>query len=191
MRLMGKRQIGNLQPFDLIVSIMIADLASMPLSDVNMPLLSGLVPISVLLLLQLLVALVSFKSKKARRIICGEPTAIIEEGRIRQDYMQKMLLSIDDLLEMVRIDAQCELTNIRFAIVETNGSVSITKRADKGMMISVIEQGRLLEANLESLGLNPARLDGELQKNGIAAAADVFFGYYLNGKFYFIEKESK
>lgn len=125
MRLMGKRQIGELQPYELVITIMISDLAALPMQDTRFPLLLGVIPIVTLLLLKILLSLIQLKSQKARKIIDGEPTILVCNKQINYSELKKQQINIDELMEELRLLGYFDLSNIQYAILENNGRISV------------------------------------------------------------------
>ncbi|MBZ9692747.1 DUF421 domain-containing protein [Clostridium sp. M14] len=125
MRLMGKRQIGELEPYEFVITIMISDLAALPMQDSRLPLLLGIIPIITLLFLKTMLSVIDLKSQKARKIIDGEPTILIYNGKINYIALKKQQLNIDELLEELRIANYFNLDEIQCAILENGGQLSI------------------------------------------------------------------
>ena len=125
MRLMGKRQIGELQPYELVITIMISDLAALPMQDTRFPLLLGVIPIVTLLLLKILLSLIQLKSQKARKIIDGEPTILVCNKQINYSELKKQQINIDELMEELRLLGYFDLSNIQYSILENNGRISV------------------------------------------------------------------
>ncbi len=131
MRLMGKRQIGQLQPYELAVAIMISELATVPMQETGMPVINGLVPILTILSMQLIFSYVSMKSITIRKLISGKPLVMIEKGRILEDNMRKELYTINELAEQLRIKDISNISDVEYAILETNGQLSIIPKVKK------------------------------------------------------------
>ncbi|OPX48889.1 hypothetical protein CLTHE_10020 [Clostridium thermobutyricum DSM 4928] len=125
MRLMGKRQIGELQPYEFVITIMISDLALLPMQDVKLPLLLGIVPILTLLLLKLGLSQLQLKSQFARKIIDGEPTILIYNSKIQYKNLKNQQINLDELMEELRLAGYFDLEEIQYAILENNGDISI------------------------------------------------------------------
>ncbi len=125
LRIMGKRQIGEMQPSELVVAIMISDLATIPMQDVGIPLFSGIIPIFTLIVMEILLSQLSLKNKKFRRIMTGKPNVVIHNGKILKSEMKKIRFNMDDLNEQLRIQGYTGIKDINFAILETNGQLSI------------------------------------------------------------------
>ncbi|HHY05785.1 MAG TPA: DUF421 domain-containing protein, partial [Clostridia bacterium] len=125
MRLMGKRQIGELQPFELVIAIMISELAAVPMADTEIPLLDGIIPILTLLLAQVSLAYLSLKNERARAVICGRPSILIEKGTIIESELRRLRINLNDLLEQLRVKNFTNIADIDYAILETNGQMSV------------------------------------------------------------------
>ena len=128
---MGKREIGQLQPFELAISIMIADLASVPMADVGIPILGGIVPILGLLTLHLLISFINLKSIKAREIICGKPTILISKGVINEKALKKERFTVNELEERLRGNSMPNISDVDYAILETSGQITVIPKPEK------------------------------------------------------------
>jgi uncharacterized membrane protein YcaP (DUF421 family) len=179
MRVMGKRQIGQLQPFELAIAIMISELAAVPMQNTGIPLVNGIIPIITLLIAQLLMSFLTLKSIRARAIICGKPTILIEKGRIREDELRKELYTLNDLLEQLRIKDYPNITDIEYAILETNGQLSVIPKSQKrplnpadmniktdyeGITVDVVIDGHIMTNNLKTIGKDQQWLTQEMRK---------------------------
>jgi len=131
LRIMGKRQIGELQPSELVVAIMISDLATIPMSDSAIPLLYGIAPILTLVVSELILSFVCMKSQRVRVVVTGTPSYIINNGIINQKEMRKARYSLYDLLEELRIMGIFDISSVDCAILETNGNISVVTNKDK------------------------------------------------------------
>lgn len=125
MRIMGKRTIGELQPYELVIDIMISDLATVPMQSTDFPLLSGIIPILTLITLEIFMSYLSLKSRKIRRVLCGEPTTVIKNGEINYKNLKKLRFAHTDLLEELRQGGCDDVKEVKRAVVETNGKLSI------------------------------------------------------------------
>ncbi|GAA0068509.1 hypothetical protein UT300003_00320 [Clostridium sardiniense] len=132
MRLMGKRQIGELQPYEFVITIMISDLASLPMQDTRLPLLLGVVPILTLLLLKIFLSQLQLKSQFTRKIIEGEPSILIYKSRINYKALKGQQINIDELMEEIRLLGYFDLEEIQYAILETNGHISVLPNSSSG-----------------------------------------------------------
>lgn len=207
MRIMGKRQIGQLQPFELAVAIMISELAAVPIQNTSIPLINGIIPIITLLIAQLLLSLISLKSIKGREIICGKPNILIANGKINQDNLKKEMYTLNDLLEQLRIKGTCNISDVEFAILETNGQLSIIQKSQKrpltnediqlptnyeGVPVDLVIDGKILYNNLNKINLDENWLRSELMKFNISDIKELFFvSIDTSGKLYYQRKSNK
>ena len=125
MRLMGKRQIGELQPYEFVITIMISDLAALPMQDTRLPLILGIIPIITLLLMKNLLSQLQLKSQLARRVIDGEPSILVYKSKLNYNALKKQQINIDELMEELRLAGYFDLNEIQYAILENNGQLSI------------------------------------------------------------------
>lgn len=207
MRIMGKRQIGELQPFELAVAIMISELASVPMQNTGIPLVNGIIPILTMLAAQILISFIALKSTKAREIICGRPSILISAGKINEQVFRNELYTLNDLLEQLRNKDIYDIADVEYAILETNGQLSVVPKAAKRNVtpedlnlsvkyeapaIDLIIDGELITKNLKRTNLDKEMLEMELNKIGINRIRDVFFASVdSDGKLYCQEKEKK
>lgn len=167
MRLMGKREIGQLQPFELAIAIMIADLASIPMTETGIPISNGIVPILGLLLMHLIISVINLKSVKAREIICGKPSILIYRGRIDEKVLKKERFTINELQERLRSSNVVNISDVEYAILETSGQVTVIQKPNKrntipedfnimpeyeGIPYDLVVDGKIMYDNLKSLG---------------------------------------
>ena len=141
MRIMGKRTIGELQPNELVIAIMISDLASIPMQSTDSPLLSGIIPILTLIALEVFLSFASLKSKKFRKLLCGEPTDIVTNGKPDMKKMKELRFSRTDLLEELRQQGCDDIKEVKRAVLETNGQLSvILKEKDRPLTMGNAEK---------------------------------------------------
>ena len=131
MRFMGKREIGQLQPFELAISIMIADLASIPMTETGIPIGNGIVPILGLLVMHLVISLLNIKSIKAREIVCGKPRILVYRGKIDEKALKKERFTINELQERLRGNNVMNLGDVEYAILETSGQITVIQKPEK------------------------------------------------------------
>ena len=205
-RLMGKRQVGELEPSELVLSLIIADLASVSMQDYGIPLLAGVVPILTLLAVTMILSVLTMKSVKFRAILCGRPSIIVQNGTLDQGEMAKTRLTLDELLEELRCKGYTDLSQIKYAILETNGLLSVLPYANQkpptardlkvsveegGLPRVVVSDGRLLERNLKLLGHDRPWLDKQLTQRGCRDISQVFLLLVdETDAVYFAKKES-
>ena len=155
MRIMGKRQIGEMQPSELVIAIMISDLASVPMQAIDIPLLAGAVPVLTLLVWEVLMSYVSLKSKRMRRYITGEPSIVVYNGHINENELKRLRFNLNDLMEQLRIAGCTDISNVAAAVLETNGQLSVIekKQENSGSLPYVlISDGEINENELKRAG---------------------------------------
>lgn len=190
MRISGKQQIGQLQPYELVVAIMIADLVAIPMQNKGIPLLSGIIPVLTLLVSQLFLSYLSMKSLRARAIICGTPTILIEKGKILTSELQKERYNINDLLEELRVKGYPNIADVEYAILETNGNLSVIPKSDKkpvtpqdlnltpqyeGLPLPIIIDGRIMHQNMQKASIDMEWLNEQLKMWKIQNVKEVLF----------------
>ena len=204
-RLMGKRQVGELEPSELVLSLIIADLASVPMQDYGIPLLTGVVPILTLLAVTMILSVLTMKSVRFRAVVCGRPSMVILNGVVDQTEMAKNRLTVDELLEELRIQGYTDLSTVKYAILETNGQLSVLPYANQkpptarelkvaveegGLPRVVVSDGKLLERNLKALGHDRPWLDRQLSQRGCKDVSKVFLLLVDEADaVYFVKKE--
>lgn len=182
MRLMGKRQVGELQPFELVIAIMMSDLATIPMQDSATPLLHGIIPILSILLLQTLLSLSSFKSRRLRHFFNGRPRTLIENGVIKIENLRKELFTIADLTSSLRYEGYDDITTVQMAVLETNGNLSIIPKAEPNEhSLALIIDGQVEHTNLKVLGKNIEWLNATLKKHGTTEPESVFYACTIPG----------
>lgn len=155
MRIMGKRQIGEMQPSELVIAIMISDLASVPMQAIDIPLLAGAVPVLTLLVWEVLMSYVSLKSKRMRRYISGEPSIVVYNGHINENELKRLRFNLNDLMEQLRIAGCPDISNVAAAVLETNGQLSVIekKQENEGSLPYIlISDGEVNENELKRAG---------------------------------------
>ena len=188
-RLMGKRQVGELEPSELVLALLIADLAAVPMQDFGIPLLTGLIPILTLLCLTMALSVLTMRSVRFRAVLCGRPSVIVENGKLRQSEMKKNRFTLDELMEELRMQGITDLSTVKYAILETNGQLSVLPYAaqqpvtaqqmgltpqEPGLPIVIINDGRLITRSLHSRGLNEKWLEKQLRQHHVQRTQDVF-----------------
>lgn len=182
MRLMGKREIGQLQPFELAIAIMIADLAATPMTEPGIPITNGIMPILGLLVMHLIISIINIKSTKAREIICGKPRILIYRGKIDEKALKKERFTINELEERLRDNNIFNIGDVEYAILETSGQVTVIPKPNKrtttpedfgiepkyeGIPYDLVVGGKVMYKNLEKIGKNYIWLQKQTQKFGI------------------------
>lgn len=204
-RLMGKRQIGQLEPSELVLSLLIADLAAVPMQDFGIPLIMGIIPILTLLCLSTILSVLTVKSIRFRALLCSRPSIVIQDGKILTREMVKNRFTVDELMEELRVAGVTDLASVKYAVLETTGRISVVPKAedrpvtirdldltaeDAGMPVIVISDGRVLSKNLKIRNLSIEWLHAELLKRGVSDIRQVFLMTVDEvGGVYFAEKE--
>ncbi len=188
-RLMGKRQVGELEPSELVLSLLISDLAAVPMQDPGTPLYAGIIPILVLLSVTMLLSVATMKNSTIRTLICGRPSIIIQNGELNQKEMKRNRLTVDELLEELRCQGHTDPSAIQYAILETNGQLSILPKSQNlpatvgqlhietpavGLPLVIISDGRVVEQALSRLGRDYSWLDYQLKKHNFKQPEDIF-----------------
>ena len=206
-RLMGKRQVGELEPSELVLSLLIADLAAVPMQDFGIPLLSGIIPILTLLAVTMILSVLTMKSISLRVLLCGRPSIVVRDGKPVQNEMRRARFTVDELMEELRMKGCSDLSKIKYAILETNGQLSVllcteqqpaTLSAlgvvpqERGLPLTIISDGRVLERNLRLSGHDTVWLNDQIASFGCAGTPDVFLMTVDElGGIYFCPREEK
>nr|WP_286180507.1 DUF421 domain-containing protein [Bacillus sp. ISL-37] len=198
-RLMGKREIGELSILDLVVYIMIAEMASLAIENTKDPLVNTLLPISIFVIIQITLAMLSLKSKKFRDIVDGKPTIIINKGKIDEKAMRSQRYNFDDLLLQLREKDVGNIADVEYAILEPSGTLSIFQKGqgnqdgqeDNGSLaLPLIVDGEIQEDNLSLIDKSRAWLLQELEEKGYKETKDISFCSFQNGEFYIDVKDT-
>ncbi len=206
-RIMGKHQIGQLQPYELVITILISELAAVPMQDTDIPLINGIIPILTLLFIQVTLSFISMKSETARRIICGGPSILIENGKIIQKELTRLRFNINDLLEQLRLKNLPNIGDVEYAILETSGKLSVIPKSQKrpvnpedlqidtayeGLPVALIVDGVVDNKNLTAAKLDQKWLLNELHKFGIQSCRQVLLATLdTSGRLYIQPKDQK
>lgn len=206
MRFMGKREIGQLQPFELAISIMIADLASIPMTDTGIPISNGIIPILGLLVMHLVISMINMKSTKAREILCGRPSLLIYRGKIDEKALKKERFTLNELEERLRGNNVVNLGDVEYAILETNGQVTVIQKPNKrttipedfnimpeyeGIPYDLVIDGKIMKENLRQIGKDEVWLRKEVSKFHISPENALIVTYDGKGQIFCQEKENK
>lgn len=205
MRLLGKRQLGEMELSEFVVAALIADMAAHPLQDLGIPLINGLIPILTLFCCEVLISGAALKSVRLREVLFGKPSLLITRGKIDQREMRKNRFTLDELTQELRAQGVTDLSKIEYAILETDGRLNVLlypseapvtasmlqlPTEDSGYPVIVISDGRILEDNLKKSGRDLAWLDGELKRHGAENARQVFLlSVNAAGQIYYCAKE--
>lgn len=206
MRLMGKREIGQLQPFELAISIMIADLASIPMADTGIPISNGIIPILGLLVMHLLISMINMKSMKARAVLCGKPTILIYRGRIDEKALKKERFTLNELQERLRGNNIVNIGDVEYAILETSGQVTVIQKPNKrtttpedfnimpeyeGIPYDLVVDGKIMQENLKQIQKDEDWLRKQVAKFHINIQDALIVTYDGKGQIFCQAKEDK
>jgi len=190
LRLMGKRQIAELEPSELVMTMLISDLAAVPMQDFGIPLLAGVIPIAALLSLSLLLSQLSLHSLRFRELVCGTPSVLIQNGKVRQEELRKNRYTLDELLEELRGQGFSSIRDVKYAVLENSGQLSVLPwnkaqpptaaqlgldpEDDVTLPVVLINDGRTLERNLTACGKDLPWLEKTLRQNRLSSPKEVF-----------------
>lgn len=206
MRFMGKREIGQMQPFELVISIMIADLASTPMAEIGIPILYGIIPIFGLLFMHILISVLNIKSIRIREVICGKPRILINEGKIDEKALTKENFTINELQERLRVNNVNNISDVEYAILETSGQISVILKSEKRgvttedlklqvaktkISYDLVLDGKIMYDNLKKIGKDEKWLVKEIQKFKIRPQQALIFVQNGDGSFFCQEKQEK
>ncbi|MCI8520438.1 MAG: DUF421 domain-containing protein [Clostridia bacterium] len=190
MRIMGKRQLGELQPSELVVAIMISDLASVPMQAIDIPLISGILPVMTLIIAEVMMSYLSLKSKRMRKLLSGEASIIIYDGQIDERELARLRFNINDLLEELRLNSCHDVSDVQVAVIETSGKLSIIPKDSArtattedlalknlrhdGLPCTIVSDGVLDKRELERSGKDIKWFESEMKKRSINRIKDIF-----------------
>ncbi|MBR6644946.1 MAG: DUF421 domain-containing protein [Clostridia bacterium] len=188
LRLMGKRQIGELQPSELVTTLLLSEVASQPVTDDNIPLVYGLVPVAAILSFEVILSFAITKNKKFKKIMTGEISVLIDKGKLNMKEMKKNRISLEELASELRQKNIADISRVQYAIMEKNGKISVIEKAEyqpctledmniqseeRGIAHAFIVDGEICYENIESSGKNEEFLKKELEKRKIKSAEDI------------------
>lgn len=206
-RLMGKRQLGQLQPFEFVITLIIADLATIPMSEINVPLLHGIVPLVTISLIHFLIGFLSRKSVKLRRLFNGKPIIVISPKGVDYQALKKLNMDFNDLCEALREVDVFALDEVQYAIIETNGKLTVLpnaqnapltapdlkiKKSESALPIMLVCDGRKISENMKIANINENFLYNQIKKAGAFKIKDIIIATIDNsGKMYIQAKNKK
>ena len=189
LRIMGKRQIGELEPSELVVTILVSELAAIPMQDLGIPLFAGVIPIITLISLEIIVSFLCLKSRKLRRLLNGQAAIIIRSGKLDREKMKQMRLTTDEVMEALRQQNIGSVSELKYGLIEPNGPLSYVYKPeyqpvnakmmglqpeDAGLPMIVVSDGRIVETNLRHLGKTREEIEKRIQKAHIPDVSQVF-----------------
>lgn len=205
-RLMGKRTLSEMQTSELVITLLIADIASLPMEDVSKPMLSGIVPTLILVACEIFVSVIMMKSGRFRRLVCGNPVMVIENGVLKQDKMRSLRLTTEDLIIELRQLGVFSLEDVQYCIAETNGKLSVLQKPSKrtptaedmeieimdtGIEAVVINDGVFLDNSIKLCSTSRKELSNILQKNNTSLKDVFIMTYDKTGDYNIIKKDKK
>ena len=199
-RLMGKRQVGQMEPSEFVVTMLLADLASIPMDDPSVPLYQGLLPMAAVLATELVLSVLSRDSVLFRKLLCGKPVILIENGKLLQRNLRRTRITPDELTGHLRIKDVLDITTVQYAILETNGELSVflwpeyqplsrDGAEEQSLPVTIIEDGVLLRKNLSVAGKNQAWVEKILHRHRSSVQKTYLLTVDENGKVFWLPKE--
>ena len=197
-RIMGKRQIGELQPSELVITIMLGDLASVPMQETGIPILNGITPIVTLVFLEVMLSVIALKSRRARKIISGNPSVIINDGKIDYKELRRLRFNVDDLLEELRSKDIVNINDVQAALIDTNGACCVILKAKKRPVTpedlnlspkeeeipyTLVSDGEIIRENLKKIGQDEMWLYKKLKKRSVRVSDVLYASYTKSGRF--------
>lgn len=202
-RLMGKRQLNELQPSELVVTLLIADLASIPMENNDKPIISGIIPMLILVSCEIIVSVIMMKNNFFRKLICGSPVMVIENGRILRDKMSSLRITTEDLCVQLRQQGIFSIEDVEYCIVETNGKLSVLQKPEKrnptaedlnisvsddGLEVVVINDGKYLESSMSINNTNIKEIKSIIERENINIKDIFIMTYNKKGDYNIIKK---
>ncbi len=206
MRLMGKRQLGELQPTELVITILLSEIVSIPMQDNGVPLVHSLLAVTLLVALEIINSAVCLKSARMRSIIEGNSLVVIRDGVIDQKQLKRLRISVDDLLDQLRQKDIFDISDVRYAIVETNGQLSAMLKPEKetvtaemidcqnnakGLLCMVVNDGKILKNTFKECGMNEEKLKSILKNKGVELKEVLFMLADNEGNYTVVKKEKE
>ena len=199
-RLMGKRQVGQMEPSEFVVTMLLADLASIPMDDPSVPLYQGLLPMAAVLATELVLSVLSRDSVLFRKLLCGKPVILIENGKLLQRNLRRTRITPDELTGHLRIKDVLDITTVQYAILETNGELSVflwpeyqplsrDGAEEQSLPVTIIEDGVLLRKNLSVAGKNQAWVEKILRRHHSSVQKTYLLTVDENGKVFWLPRE--
>ena len=198
LRIMGKRQLGEMQPFELVITLLIADIATLPMTQTSMPILFGVVPLTALVIIHFFVSMLSRKSITMRKVINGKPVLVVTPNGIQYEALKELNMSIDDLMEGIRAKDYYSIEDILYAIVETNGTINVIPKAKSAnvtnenlglnveeatLPIIMITAGKIINSNLKVAKVDAGWVENIIEQAGGLKTSDILIMTLdINGK---------
>ena len=206
MRLMGKRQLGQLQPYELVITIMISELATLPMQDVRLPLLLGVIPILTMLILQIILSEVQLHFETLRKIIDGKPSILLRDGKLDTAALREQRINVDDLMEELRISGYFNFSDLAYIILENNGQLSIIPKAELApvtrkdlnipskkdrLPVILILNGKVQSSNLKSINKSDKWLKNQIKNQKITKYEDIYLAMVDSNRNFYCQRKSE
>lgn len=205
-RLMGKRQIGEMQPNELVVTLLISEIAAIPLQDTSQPILNGAVAIFMLVIIEIIISVISMKSLAVRKLMNGKSAVIIKNGVIDQNVMRQVRMTVLDLVELLRGQNVFDISTVAFAVLEVNGNLSVLLKSSEqtvtvgdieaqkppaALQLPVISDGKIIDESLTALETSEGEIIKKVKKNGMKIENVFLMTMDRNGKYNLIKMRDK
>ena len=193
MRLMGKRQIGELQPSELVTTILISNLASLPIEETDISIVLGLVPVALVVSIEIIISVIEVKSEKFSKFVAGESKVLIRDGKLEQKTMKELRFNVTDVLSALRAKQIFDLNEVEFALIETNGEISVFKKTQEGEKphIPVVIDGKVIKAALSYCQCSDGEIKKLLSQKNTQLPNVLLLTLNNKGEHYLVEKEKK
>ena len=192
MRIMGKRTIGEMNPTELVVSIMISDLATVPMQSKETPLFEGIIPIFTLVILELIFAFLILKSRGVRRVLVGKSCSVVKDGKLLEKNMEKLRVTVEDIEEQIRIAGYTSLYDVSDVLIETNGQISaFPKDNSNEIPFLVIVDGKLRKKELKNAKMEFKQMEKALLKHNITSVKEVLYMSAVNSKIVHLQRKGE
>lgn len=208
LRMMGKRQIGELEASELVVTIIISDIAAMPITNMGVPLITNIIAILTLMLLEIFISFGAFKSPKMRNIMYGKPSTFFKNGKFNQKEMLRQRFNVADIMEEIRGNGVCSLSDVEYIVMETNGKVSVILKQSASAVTPeqlkieteparlsyiIVDNGLPIRSSMKQLGLTEEWLQKRIKEKGLKNVNDIFYLSFEadTGKTVLIPREEK
>ena len=206
MRLMGKRQLGQLQPYELVITIMISELATLPMQDLRLPLLLGIIPILTMLILQIILSEIQLHCESLRKVIDGKPSILLRDGRLDTAALREQRINVDDLMEELRISGYFNFSDLAYIILENNGQLSIIPKADLApvtkrdlniptiqdtLPVILILNGKVQHSNLKSINKSDKWLENQIKSKKANSYEEIYLAMMDSNENFYCQKRDK
>lgn len=191
-RCMGKRQIGELEPAELVITLLISDLATLCMQDLEMPLVYSLIPMAALVILEVMFSYLTLKIPRFNRVLSGRYSVLIDDGKLDQKEMRKSQMTVGELMEELRQNGLMAVEDVKYCIMETDGKVSVIPKKDatqKTLPLILISDGVPIKENLHRRGISESGLLKILKDKGMESTKNVFLLYEIAGRYTCISRE--